>query len=92
MSSCSSNAPSGSVSSLLTNNGGSSATTGLYNGCWVTIDTSIPSNYGGTTQTAPDNGWWMIEYDMGGSSSDSASDLTSWQVNVVGNPVHLVVP
>jgi hypothetical protein len=87
--SCSSNAPSGSVNSYLTNvgGGGASGTTGLYNGCWVTIDVAIP-----TTYTAPSSGWWMIEYDMGGSSSDSASDLTSWQVNVVGNPVHLVVP
>jgi hypothetical protein len=73
-----------------TNSGGGS--TGLYNGCWVTIDVPIPANYGGTAKMAPDLGWWMIEYDMGGSSSQSAFDLTSWQVNVVGNPVHLIVP
>ena len=83
--SCSSNAPSGSVSTLKTSNGGGA--TGLFNGCWVTIDVPIP-----TTYTAPSSGWWMVEYDMGGSSSDSAFDVTSWSVNVVGNPVHLVVP
>ena len=45
-----------------------------------------------TTYTAPSSGWWMMEYDMSGSASNSASDLTTWQVNVVGNPVHLIVP
>jgi hypothetical protein len=82
---CSSNAPSGSVSTLKTSNGGGA--TGLFNGCWVTIDVPIP-----TTYTAPSSGWWMVEYDMGGIPSNSAFDVTSWQVNVVGNPVHLVVP
>jgi hypothetical protein len=58
---------------------------GLYNGCWVTMEIPIDPSY-----TAPDDGWWMIEYDMTGSGG--AYDLTTWQVNLVGNPVHLVVP
>ncbi len=74
---------------FLTNTGSS---TGLYNGCWVTIDVPIPANYGGASKVAPNLGWWMIEYDMGGSAGTSATDLTTWQVNVVGNPVHLIVP
>jgi hypothetical protein len=68
-----------------TSNGGGAQ--GLYNGCWVTMEIPIATGY-----AAPDDGWWMIEYDMGGSATDSAYDLTTWQVNVVGNPVHLVVP
>lgn len=84
---CSANATRYSTSNSLQTNIGGSDTAGLFNGCWVTIDVPIPSTY-----TAPSSGWWMIEYDMGGSSSNSASDLTTWQVNVVGNPVHLVVP
>lgn len=56
----------------------------LYNGCWLTIDISIP-----TTYTAPQLGWWKITYNMG-SGSAQATDLTTWQVNILGNPVHLI--
>ena len=82
--SCSANAITYATSnSLETSNGGSK---GLFNGCWVTIDVTIP-----TTYTAPSSGWWMVEYDMG-SGSSGAFDVTTWQVNVVGNPGHLGVP
>jgi hypothetical protein len=27
-----------------------------------------------------------------GSPGDTASDLTTWKTQIVGNPVHLVVP
>jgi Flp pilus assembly protein TadG len=75
---------------VVTNNGGTSR----YNGCWVTIEIVIPDDY-----TAPhpssdtvttQGGWWKILYDMGGSSSDYSTDLTTWQVELRGNPVHLV--
>ena len=36
-------------------------------------------------------GWWRIRYNMG-SGSGNAFDLTTWQVGIRGNPVHLVVP
>jgi hypothetical protein len=29
---------------------------------------------------------------MGGAATDNAFDLTTWQVTLRGNPVHLVVP
>ena len=79
-----SNCVGGSGTSIQTNNGGTS----YFNGCWVTIDIYIP-----TTYTAPMNGWWGIEYDMGTCVTRTgcvATDETTWQVNIEGNPVHLV--
>ena len=32
-------------------------------------------------------GWWQIEYNV-----RSGNDTTTWQVNILGNPVHLIVP
>jgi len=79
------------VTSVTTNVGN---TTGTFNGCWLTILVQIPTNYTAPAPPGETNGggWWKIEYDMGGSSSDSAFDLTTWQVDLLGNPVHLVVP
>jgi hypothetical protein len=34
-----------------------------------------------------EQGWWRIEYE-----TSSADDTTTWQVELIGNPVHLVVP
>lgn len=58
-----------------------------FNGCWLTIQIAIPSGY-----TAPQSGWWKISYTMQGSSGTNATDITTWQVNIRGNPVHLVQP
>jgi hypothetical protein len=77
------------VTSVTTNTGGSSR----FNGCWLTIEIALPTNY-----TAPadpvsgENGWWKIRYTMGGSTSSFSTDLTTWQVDIRGNPVHLVLP
>jgi hypothetical protein len=57
----------------------------MYNGCWLSIDISVP-----TTYTAPQSGWWKITYTMGTGSTDMSTDLTTWQVNILGNPVHLI--
>ena len=73
---------------IVTNTGGSSQ----FNGCWLTIVVVIPGNYDGVAPTAGDQNWWKIEYSMGGASTDNAFDLTTWQVTIRGNPVHLVVP
>ncbi len=73
---------------IVTNTGGSSQ----YNGCWLTIVIVVPSNYNGAAPTALDQNWWKIQYTMGGSAADNAFDLTTWQVTLRGNPVHLVVP
>jgi hypothetical protein len=37
-------------------------------------------------------GWWKIRYVIGGSSGDTSFDVTTWQVTIRGNPVHLVLP
>jgi hypothetical protein len=34
-----------------------------------------------------DNNWWKIRYKTGGSAP---TDRTTWSVNVVGDPVHLI--
>jgi hypothetical protein len=71
------------TSILATTSGG----TQYFNGCWLTIQIALPTSY-----TAPQQGWWKIRYTVGGSSADSGMDLTTWQVQVRGNPVHLVLP
>ena len=78
---------SGTVTSLVTNTGGSSR----FNGCWVVINVAVPAGY-----TAPDPsglgpGWWKIRYSMG-SGTSPAFDVTTWKTQLIGNPVHLVVP
>ncbi len=75
-----SNCVGGSGSGIVTNTGGNS----LYNGCWLTIDIPVP-----TTYSAPQDGWWKIEYIMGGGSGNS-TDETTWEVDIRGNPVHLI--
>jgi hypothetical protein len=65
----------------------SSGGTQYFNGCWLTILIPLP-----TTYSAPQQGWWKIRYNVGGSGGSSGFDLTTWQVQVRGNPVHLVLP
>jgi hypothetical protein len=68
---------------ITTNAGGGS--TGVYNGCWLTIDVTIPATY-----TAQQLGWWKIRYNMAGTGV--SSDVTTWTAKIRGNPVHLVLP
>ena len=78
------------ASNIPTNSGGSGGQ--LFNGCWVTILIPIPATY--TAPTPPgeaEPGWWKIRYNMG-SGSTNAFDLTTWQVQIRGNPVHLILP
>jgi hypothetical protein len=78
---------SGSGSSIRTNSGG----TNRYGGCWLVFNIPIPDTYTASTPTGePGPGWWKIRYTMTGSGS--ASDLTTWKTQIVGNPVHLVIP
>ena len=80
------------VSSVTTNTGGTS----LYNGCWLTITIVLPNNYTAphpsTDTVTNEGGWSKIRYNMSGSASSFSTDLTTWQVQVKGSPVHLVVP
>ncbi|HEY4634785.1 MAG TPA: hypothetical protein VIH00_12790, partial [Candidatus Limnocylindrales bacterium] len=83
------NGTSGSGTAINTHSGGSQR----FNGCWVTIEIAIPVTY--TAPTPPgetEPGWWKIAYTMSGSSSDTSLDVTTWQVAIRGNPVHLVLP
>ena len=79
---CDALTPGTGVSSVQTNVG---ATAGTFNGCWLTIDVVIP-----TTYTAPQSGWWKIKYNMTGNGT--SNDVTTWRVQIRGNPVHLIVP
>jgi hypothetical protein len=88
-SNCNSNSGT-NVTAVTTNTGGSS----LFNGCWLTISIVVPSNYTAPLPTsdtiATEGGWWKIRYTMGGSTSNYSTDMTTWQVAIRGNPVHLV--
>jgi Flp pilus assembly protein TadG len=86
--------PSGSTSSApCPSNSGNTITsytggTKQYDGCWLTITIDIGPTY--TTYPKPGtDGWWKIRYTTG-TGSDYSTDLTTWQVNVRGNPVHLI--
>lgn len=64
--------------SIVTNQSGN-----LYNGCWLTITIPLAIDY-----AADQDGWWKIRYNMTGTGQ--ATDITTWQVALLGNPVHLV--
>jgi hypothetical protein len=67
----------------------SSSTTNYYNNQWVTLSVQIPSSYTAPTPPGePGPGWWKIEY----STLGTGADVTTWEVNVRGNPVHLITP
>jgi hypothetical protein len=89
----------GSTTCIETNSPGSPPSFSLPAGCpavfdgsgthfddyWVTILIPLDSDYGKTGLA--ETGWWKIQYSVGGGN-----DTTTWQVNILGNPVHLVVP
>ncbi len=76
----------GSGTSVQTALGGKSS----FNDSWLKIRVTLPSSYGSAGllpmgESQP--GWWKIEYQVNGGN-----DTTTWEVNVLGNPVHLIVP
>lgn len=54
-----------------------------YNDRYLTIDIPLPSNYTAKYGTKT---WWKVRYTVGSSSTDR----TTWSVNIVGDPVHLL--
>jgi hypothetical protein len=75
----------GPQTSLQTSNG----IYNFYNNQWVTISVQLPPDYDAAIppgETQP--GWWKIEYTVG----TTGQDVTTWEVNIRGNPVHLVIP
>ena len=82
----------GSTTGLSAPSGCPNATSGgsFYQNSWLKILVPLPTSYGsvGLTPSGESQaGWWKVTYTVGGGS-----DLTTWEVNVLGNPVHLVVP
>ena len=82
-SACNSNSRSTASNAAIQTSTGASL--GLFNGCWLTIDTVIPAWYTGDQQ-----GWWKIRYTMNGNGT--SNDVTTWMADIRGNPVHLVEP
>ena len=75
------------VSSITTSTGNG----GIFNGRWLRICFQLPDNYSAPFDpTYHQPGWWRIGYQMSGTGA--STDLTTWEVNVRGNPVHLVLP
>jgi Flp pilus assembly protein TadG len=75
------------VTSLQTAASGSSR----YQNAWVTISVPLPANYGVGGLTPPgetEAGWWKIEYQV----TAAGNDTTTWEANIRGNPVHLIIP
>ena len=67
----------------------STSSTNYYNNQWVTITVAIPTSYVAPTPPGePGPGWWKIQY----VTTGSGQDVTTWEVNIRGNPVHLVIP
>ncbi|HTC86180.1 MAG TPA: hypothetical protein VK656_05725, partial [Candidatus Acidoferrum sp.] len=68
----------------------SSTSGSFFNDALITIEIPLPTTYGSSGLTPPGEtspGWWKIEYTVNGGN-----DTTSWQVDIKGNPVHLLVP
>lgn len=75
----------GPTTSLTTANG----STSYYNNQWLTILVNIPTTYTAPTPPGePGAGWWKIQY----ATTGTGQDVTTWEVNIRGNPVHLVIP
>jgi hypothetical protein len=54
-----------------------------YNDRKISVFVKLPTNY---TSLYGTNTWWKIRYTPG----SSPTDRTTWSVNILGNPVHLV--
>ena len=54
-----------------------------YNDRFITIDIPLPSNY---TTVYGGKVWWKVRYGVG----SQPTDRTTWSVNIVGDPVHLL--
>jgi hypothetical protein len=77
---------SGAVSSIRTSSGSG----GIFNGRWLRICIRLADDYSAPIDPGSgEPGWWRIRYQM--SNSGASTDLTTWQVNIRGNPVHLVL-
>ncbi len=73
------------VTEIQTSNGNA-----LFDNKILTIRVPLPADYA-KGDLDPNNigedGWWRIEY-----QTSAANDTTTWQVELIGNPVHLLNP
>jgi hypothetical protein len=79
---------SGTGTSLNVSGTGTQPYTGLnsnskYNDRYMVLDITLPANYTGLYGTKT---WWKVRYAAG----SNPTDRTTWSVNIVGDPVHLV--
>jgi hypothetical protein len=54
-----------------------------FNNTWIEITIPLSANYGANGLWQ--GGWWQVQYNVTGGN-----DTTTWEVNVNGQPVHLV--
>ena len=54
-----------------------------FNDRYVTVDVKLPNNYSTLYGTKT---WWKVRYTVG----STPTDRTTWSVNIVGDPVHLL--
>ena len=59
----------------------SSSPANKFNSEWLTITMPLADDY-----TCGSSCWWKIRYQFSGTPTDR----TTWSVNVIGDPVHLV--
>ena len=66
----------------------------IFNGRIVSIELQIPPTYGCVAATIPcvetplpQDGWWKIRYN---TLAAGVSDRTTWTVQLIGDPVHLI--
>ena len=84
----------GPVTSVQTNAGGG---VGAYEDSWLRLCLKLPSAYSAVHPTSDtitaEGGWWKVRYFIEtGPAGSSVGDVTTWQVNVRGNPAHLITP
>ncbi len=61
----------------------------LFNNRILTIEMALPTDYGDgglDPNGLGEDGWWIVEYDV-----RAGNDTTTWEVKLLGNPVHLVL-
>lgn len=58
---------------------------GFSNGTWLNFIVAVPASY---ARTYPSGGWWKVLYNVGAGGNDT----TTWEVQVIGDPIHLVNP
>lgn len=61
----------------------------FFGNSWVTITVPLPTSYGQVglqPSGETESGWWKIRYTV-----NKGNDTTTWEVSILGNPVHLVI-